>query len=91
MDGANNPLSQTPAACAIRQFPHVGSLSQAKDSQENNNSHIHVYAHTCTHPNPTFCPNARKINTIFTASPTYAPSVIVTTLTSLMGLLPEPV
>lgn len=83
-------VSNSSSMCHIGQFPHVSWLSQAKDSQQKNNSHIHVYMHTHMQNQP-FALNARKINMIFTASPTHAPSVIVTTLTSLMGLLPEPV
>lgn len=83
-------VSNSSSMCHIGQFPHVSWLSQAKDSQQKNNSHIHVYTDTHMQNQP-FALNARKINMIFTASPTHAPSVIVTTLTSLMGLLPEPV
>lgn len=54
MDGANNPLSQTPAACAMGQLACVGWSSQAKASQPKNNTHLRVYTHPCTHPKPTF-------------------------------------
>lgn len=64
---------------------------------------LYIYIHICICFYILFCRSyfflevqpfalyARKINVIFTAALTRAPSAIVTTLASLMGLLPEPV